>query len=140
MRVSYLCNFRDSRSMNSARAFGQGRTTSGLPHHRFRHVCSQIKSRATTKYMIWFIRPPNFYSNGLVNGRRVTTSQDGTPWARSSAEMEGVDFSAFCFGEAQFVLQSILSSSGLSSMRAGWSRPFQGGLEDRRMGTCDLQI
>jgi hypothetical protein len=78
--------------------------------------------------------------NATPKGRRVTTSQDGTPWARFSVEMEGVDFSAFCFGGAQFVLQFFLSSSGLSSMRAGWSRPFQGGLQDRRMGTCDLQI
>jgi hypothetical protein len=44
--------------------------------------------------------------NTTPKGRRVTTSQDAAPWARFSAETGGVDFCAFCFGEALFVLQS----------------------------------
>jgi hypothetical protein len=95
MRVSHLCNFRNSWWMNSARALGQGKATSGLPRRRFRQ------------------RPAR---NATPKGGRVTTSQDAAPWARFYAETGGVDFCTFCFGEAQFVLQSFLSSSDLPAL------------------------
>src|ERR1700679_2844403 len=106
--------------MNSARALGQGKATSGLPRRRFRHVSPQIKPKAIIKYMIWFIRPPTLHSKGSVSGRRGTRRPKGGGGPPRRTPRPGRDFLpkrtvsiAFCFGKTLFVLQSFLSFSGL---------------------------
>ena len=143
MRVSYLCNF----PQFAVDEFGEGSRTGqsdlGIapPSLPSSLSLNQVKiydmaySSANLSFERVGERPAR------PKGRRVTTSQDAAPWARFSAETGGVDFCAFCFGEALFVLQSFLSSSGLPPMRAGWSRPFRGDLEDRmgdlRFAVCN---